>query len=89
MPPEAPEPTLGINFARDGMRVRGAPRLAAPSLLARLRPEHVRIPPPQRRDWLSLIAVHSDTWLLAVTFYKAARFNAEQRYVAGIAAALS
>jgi hypothetical protein len=30
VPPEAPEPTLGINFARDGMRVR-RPRGAAPA----------------------------------------------------------
>jgi hypothetical protein len=35
--------------------------------------------PTQRRDWLALIAVHSDTWLLAITFYKAARFNGDQR----------
>jgi hypothetical protein len=33
----------------------------------------------QRKDWLSLVAVHSDSWLLALAFYKAARFNKEQR----------
>ncbi|KAF9680420.1 hypothetical protein SADUNF_Sadunf06G0119400 [Salix dunnii] len=33
VPPELPEPALGINFARDGM---------------------------QEKDWLSLVAVHSD-----------------------------
>ncbi|KAL4184208.1 hypothetical protein AMTRI_Chr11g158860 [Amborella trichopoda] len=38
VPPELPEPALGINFARDGM---------------------------QEKDWLSLVAVHSDAWLLA------------------------
>ncbi|KAH1131791.1 hypothetical protein J1N35_003169 [Gossypium stocksii] len=48
VPPELPEPALGINFARDGM---------------------------QERDWLSLIAVHSDTWLLSVAFYFGARFG--------------
>ncbi|KAL1551719.1 PHD finger protein ALFIN-LIKE 4-like isoform X2 [Salvia divinorum] len=37
VPPELPEPALGINFARDGM---------------------------QEKDWLSLVAVHSDAWLL-------------------------
>ncbi|KAE8693605.1 PHD finger protein ALFIN-LIKE 4 [Hibiscus syriacus] len=42
VPPELPEPALGINFARDGM---------------------------QEKDWLSLVAVHSDAWLLAVAFY--------------------
>uniref|UniRef100_A0A5B7BYY3 PHD finger protein ALFIN-LIKE n=1 Tax=Davidia involucrata TaxID=16924 RepID=A0A5B7BYY3_DAVIN len=47
VPPDIPEPVLGINFARDGMR---------------------------EKDWLSLIAVHSDAWLLAVAFYFAARF---------------
>lgn len=48
VPPELPEPALGINFARDGM---------------------------QERDWVSLVAVHSDAWLLAVAFYFGARFN--------------
>ncbi|OAY65271.1 PHD finger protein ALFIN-LIKE 6-like isoform X1 [Ananas comosus] len=48
VPPELPEPALGINFARDGMA---------------------------EKDWLSLVAVHSDAWLLAVAFYFAARFG--------------
>ncbi|GMI78600.1 alfin-like 6 [Hibiscus trionum] len=47
VPPEIPEPVLGINFARDGM---------------------------QEKDWISLVAVHSDSWLLAVAFYFGARF---------------
>lgn len=53
VPPELPEPALGINFARDGMN---------------------------RRDWLSLVAVHSDSWLLSVAFYLGARFNGNERY---------
>ena len=48
VPPELPEPALGINFARDGM------------------PE---------KDWLALVAVHGDAWLLAVAFYFGARFG--------------
>ncbi|KAJ6803669.1 PHD finger protein ALFIN-LIKE 2-like [Iris pallida] len=52
VPPELPEPALGINFARDGMH---------------------------RRDWLSLVAVHSDSWLLSVAFYLGARFNGNER----------
>jgi Alfin len=48
VPPEMPEPVLGINFARDGM---------------------------EERDWLALVAVHSDAWLLAVAFYFGARFG--------------
>nr|CAB3461446.1 unnamed protein product [Digitaria exilis] len=48
VPPEIPEPALGINFARDGM---------------------------DEKDWLALVAVHSDSWLLAVAFYFAARFG--------------
>ncbi|KAI3881926.1 hypothetical protein MKW92_020718 [Papaver armeniacum] len=48
VPPELPEPALGINFARDGM---------------------------QEKDWLALVAVHSDAWLLAVAFYFGARFG--------------
>ena len=55
VPPELPEPALGINFARDGM---------------------------EEKDWLSLVAVHSDAWLLAVAFYFGARFgfDKESRY---------
>ena len=52
IPPELPEPTLGINFARDGMR---------------------------RQDWLSLVAVHSDSWLMAVAFFNGARLDAAGR----------
>ncbi|CAL4945113.1 unnamed protein product [Urochloa decumbens] len=52
VPPEMPEPALGINFARDGM---------------------------QRRDWLSLVAVHSDSWLISVAFFFGARLNANDR----------
>ncbi|KAF8098074.1 hypothetical protein N665_0275s0042 [Sinapis alba] len=48
VPPELPEPALGINFARDGM------------------PE---------KDWISLVAVHSDSWLISVAFYFGARFG--------------
>ena len=54
VPPELPEPALGINFARDGM---------------------------QRKDWLSLVAVHSDCWLLSVSFYFGARLNRNERCV--------
>ena len=53
VPPELPEPALGINFARDGM---------------------------PRRDWLSLVAVHSDSWLLSVAFFFAAQLSANERY---------
>ncbi|KAJ8533071.1 hypothetical protein K7X08_015960 [Anisodus acutangulus] len=52
VPPELPEPALGINFARDGMN---------------------------RRDWLSLVAVHGDCWLLSVSFYFGARLNRNER----------
>lgn len=48
VPPELPEPALGINFARDGM---------------------------QEKDWLSMVAVHSDAWLLSVAFYFGSRFG--------------
>lgn len=35
--------------------------------------------PLQKRDWLALVAVHSDCWLLAVAFYNGARLNKEGR----------
>ncbi|KAH9767119.1 PHD finger protein ALFIN-LIKE 2 [Citrus sinensis] len=52
VPPEIPEPALGINFSRDGMC---------------------------KKDWLSLVAVHSDCWLVAVAFYFGARLNGNER----------
>lgn len=52
VPPELPEPCLGINFARDGM---------------------------VRKDWLALVAVHSDAWLLSVAFYFGAKLDAAAR----------
>ncbi|XP_047322086.1 PHD finger protein ALFIN-LIKE 4-like [Impatiens glandulifera] len=48
VPPELPEPVLGINFARDGMH---------------------------EKDWLSLVAAHSDAWLLSIAYYFGARFG--------------
>ncbi|KAF2296227.1 hypothetical protein GH714_036927 [Hevea brasiliensis] len=32
-----------------------------------------------RKDWLSLVAVHSDCWLLSVAFYFGARLNRNER----------
>ncbi|KAG4401752.1 hypothetical protein GLYMA_02G058300v4 [Glycine max] len=52
VPPELPEPTLGINFARDDV---------------------------SRRDWISLVAVHSDSWLLSLAFYLGIRLNHNER----------
>lgn len=33
-----------------------------------------------RKEWLALVAVHSDAWLMSVAFYYGAKLNAEQRY---------
>ncbi|GIL45656.1 hypothetical protein Vafri_2862 [Volvox africanus] len=33
----------------------------------------------ERSAWISLVAVHSDSWLLALAFYKGARLNREER----------
>ncbi|CAN8272696.1 unnamed protein product [Cochlearia groenlandica] len=48
VPTELPEPVLGINFSREGIK---------------------------ERDWVSLVAIHSDSWLLSVAFYFGARFG--------------
>ncbi|KAE8773809.1 PHD finger protein [Hordeum vulgare] len=37
-----------------------------------------------RRDWLSLVAVHSDSWLLSVAFFFGAPLNANERTELGI-----
>lgn len=55
VPPELPEPCLGINYARDGM---------------------------ERRDWLALVAVHSDSWLMAVAFFYAVKLDSNGRCAA-------
>lgn len=40
----------------------------------------VRIPRrPQRKDWIALVAVHSDAWLLAVAFFFGAKFDKNDR----------
>ncbi len=33
----------------------------------------------KRNEWLCLVAVHSDSWLMSVAFYNAARLDAEGR----------
>ncbi|URE44258.1 hypothetical protein MUK42_04975 [Musa troglodytarum] len=52
VPPEIPEPVLGINFARDGM---------------------------EKKSWLSLVALHSDAWLLALASYFGGRFQFDKK----------
>lgn len=54
VPPELPEPSLGINFARDGM---------------------------DKKHWMSLVAAHTDSWLLYVAFYYGARVDRNGRYL--------
>ncbi|XP_042381930.1 PHD finger protein ALFIN-LIKE 3-like [Zingiber officinale] len=53
VPPEIPEPVLGINFARDGM---------------------------EKKPWLSLVALHSDAWLLALSSYFSGRFQFDKKH---------
>ncbi|KAF3340801.1 PHD finger protein ALFIN-LIKE 8 [Carex littledalei] len=50
VPPDMPEPTLGINFARYG----------------------------SKEEWLAIVAVHSDSWLLALTFYLGSHYGLDQ-----------
>ena len=33
----------------------------------------------QKKDWLGLVAVHSDAWLMALAFYNGARMDSEER----------
>nr|BAV58202.1 alfin-like protein [Ulva partita] len=33
-----------------------------------------------RKEWLALVAVHSDAWIMSVAFYYGAKLNFEQRY---------
>ena len=33
----------------------------------------------QRKDWIALIAVHSDAWLMAVAYYYGAKLDKEGR----------
>jgi hypothetical protein len=87
VPPELPEPALGINFARDGMQVRECETHL--SLFTRSATEGIPDSDPphptprrtQRKDWLALVAVHSDAWLMAVAFYYGAKFDGKERCV--------
>lgn len=62
VPPELPEPALGINFSRDTM---------------------------YRSDWVALLSVFSDSWLLAVAFFHGARLDRDDRYTAPDSSLLS
>lgn len=49
-------------------------------------PAHLPDPGPAgdgmpQRDWLALVAVHSDSWLLAVSFFYAVKLDAQGRWV--------
>jgi hypothetical protein len=57
VPPDLPEPFLGINFARDGMK---------------------------RKDWISMVVVHSDAWMVSVAFFHGNHFNQNERYLFSI-----
>ncbi len=41
----------------------------------------------ERRDWLALVAVHSDAWLMATAFFYAVRLDAVGRCVLQVFAA--
>lgn len=87
VPPELPEPALGINFARDGMQVRECEThlslftRAATEGIPDSDPPHPTPRRTQRKDWLALVAVHSDAWLMAVAFYYGAKFDGKERCV--------
>ena len=36
-------------------------------------------PAVQKSDWLQLVAMHSDTWLISVAFFNGSRLDAQQR----------
>ena len=81
VPPELPEPVLGINFARDGMN-----RCAALARPKRRSEEFLSLTgfapptlPASRKDWVALIAVHSDAWLMAVAIYYGATLENGER----------
>ena len=86
VPPELPEPALGINFARDGMQVREYETLVVVYTrgdrgYSGSDPPHPTPRRTQRKDWLALVAVHSDAWLMAVAFYYGAKFDGKERCV--------
>lgn len=65
-----PEPVLGINFARNGTL------LARSNVILYYVTETVNfLSGMEVTDWLSLCAIHSDSWLMALLFFFGARFN--------------
>ena len=83
VPSELPEPCLGINFARCSEVVpavrtafaKGS-RAAAPACM--LRCSFCR-DGMQKKDWLRLVAAHSDAWLYSVAFYYGAKLKQQER----------
>ncbi|KAF8118800.1 hypothetical protein N665_0002s0109 [Sinapis alba] len=53
LPPNLPEPAVGINFPRDGMLTIN--------------------------NWLTLVAVHSDSWLLSLAFFFSGHLSRDDR----------
>ncbi|KAK8950611.1 PHD finger protein ALFIN-LIKE 2 [Platanthera guangdongensis] len=58
---------------------RSAPELPEPALGINFARDGMN-----RRDWLSLVAVHSDSWLLSVAFYLGARFNGNESLISNV-----
>ena len=77
VPSELPEPCLGINFAR------WAAGSGRPVLRTALLPRHtggfVNRDGMEQKDWLRLVAAHSDAWLLSVAFYYGAKLRKLER----------
>ena len=87
VPSELPEPCLGINFARYVAPRRVLLRSSychtyMIRYAGRVRADHhalSRRDGMQKKDWLRLVAAHSDAWLYSVAFYYGAKLKQHER----------
>ena len=75
VPSELPEPCLGINFARQALHA--CCRLLLTTAADAVR--HVCRDGMEKKDWLRLVAAHSDAWLVSVAFYYGAKLRQAER----------
>ncbi|GIL72011.1 hypothetical protein Vretifemale_2422 [Volvox reticuliferus] len=82
VPPEAPEPALVCRGAPTAFPVAmGGSRciIVLSDRAVAVQGINFARDGMERSAWISLVAVHSDSWLLALAFYKGARLNREER----------
>ena len=78
VPSELPEPCLGINFARYSNAAPDPANACIRNMYAQPYSAVCR-DGMEQKDWLRLVAAHSDAWLVSVAFYYGAKLRPHER----------